>query len=58
MGINKVNINTDLTIAAMEAVLASGGKGNVWSIASAGFKKKLMEMIPIYGSEGKAWKPW
>lgn len=55
MGINKVNINTDLTIAAMQKVLASGGKGNVWEIASAGFKEKLLEMIPVYGSDGKAW---
>lgn len=55
MGINKVNINTDLTISAMEKVLASGGNGNVWELASAGFKEKLLEMIPVYGSEGKAW---
>lgn len=55
MGINKVNINTDLTIAAMDKVLASGGKGNVWELASAGFKEKLMEMIPVYGSDNKAW---
>lgn len=55
MGINKVNINTDLTIAAMEKVLASGGKGNIWELATAGFKEKLMEMIPVYGSENKAW---
>lgn len=56
MGINKVNINTDLTLSAMAKVIASGGRGNVWSLASAGFKEKLMEMIPIYGSDGKAWK--
>jgi fructose-bisphosphate aldolase class II len=56
MGINKVNINTDLTIAAMQSVLVSGGKGNVWQHAMEGFKNKLMEMIPIYGSDGKAWK--
>lgn len=55
MGINKVNINTDLVLAAMDAVMVSGGKGNVWGIASQGFKKKLKEMIAIYGSEGKAW---
>lgn len=55
MGINKVNINTDLTLAAMDKVIKSGGRGNVWSLASQGFKEKLLEMIPVYGSEGKAW---
>jgi fructose-bisphosphate aldolase class II len=54
MGINKVNINTDVASAALKNVLDSG-KGNVWDLAMAGFKNKLKEMIEIYGSAGKAW---
>ena len=56
MGINKVNIATDLSMAAMANVLASEGKGNAFALAKAGFKNKLKEMIPVYGSDGKAWK--
>lgn len=56
MGINKVNIATDLNNAAMKAVLESNGDGNAFKLASQGFCDKLKKMIPIYGSDGKAWK--
>ncbi len=56
MGINKVNIATDLSMAAMDNVMNSGGKGNAFALATEGFKNKLKEMIKVYGSNGKAWK--
>lgn len=55
MGINKVNIATDLNAAAMQAVLSSDGGGSPFGIAMRAFRDKLKEMIPIYGSDGKAW---
>ena len=55
MGINKVNIATDLNDAAMANVLASEGKGNAFKLAQEGFCNKLKEQIPVYGSDGKAW---
>jgi len=57
MGINKVNIASDLGKAAMDAVLASEGKGSVFTLARDGIMNKLLEMIPMYGSDGKAWIP-
>jgi fructose-bisphosphate aldolase class II len=54
MGINKININTDLQAAGAAAVKA-GGRGGVWRLAQQGWKNKLLEMIKIYGSDGKAW---
>ena len=53
MGINKININTDLQAAGTEAVKA-GGRG-LWRTAQQGWKNKLIKMIKIYGSDGKAW---
>lgn len=53
LGINKVNINTDLLSAAKAASLAPG-KGSIWGMASTGFKEKLKEMITLFGSNGKA----
>lgn len=55
MGINKVNINTDLEVAATEAVLAANGSGHIFEIVKEAYKAKLKEMILIYGSDGKAW---
>lgn len=55
MGINKVNISTDLNQAAWDAVVAANGEGNLFEIAKNGFKEKLKERIPVYGSDGKAW---
>jgi fructose-bisphosphate aldolase class II len=56
MGINKVNIASDLGKSAWDAVLAANGQGPLAVVYTEGFKSKLVEMIPIYGSDGKAWK--
>lgn len=57
MGINKVNINTDLCIAAMEtAQVASQPDKHSFLLLHAiqnGIRDKLKEMIEIYGSAGK-----
>lgn len=55
MGINKVNIATDLNAAAMQAVLSCDGNGSPFGVAMRAFRDKLKEMIPVYGSDGKAW---
>jgi fructose-bisphosphate aldolase class II len=58
MGINKVNIASDLFRAAADAVLAfdlSGtGAYSLYATAIAGAKTKLAEMIRVYGSDGRA----
>jgi len=56
MGINKVNIATDLSLAGLKAVKETTQKFSPINIASRAFKQKLKDMIPIYGSDGKAWK--
>jgi fructose-bisphosphate aldolase class II len=57
MGINKVNINTDLELAATKAVLEANGSGHIFELAKTAIKDKLKEMIAVYGSDGKAWQP-
>lgn len=57
MGINKVNINTDLCVAAMEAAQAASQPDKhsflLFPAIQNGIKEKLKEMIEIYGSAGK-----
>lgn len=59
MGINKVNIANDLCRAVVKAIKAQDLDGqaaySVYAVAREGAKAKLMEMIKIYGSKGKAW---
>lgn len=61
MGINKVNIASDLFRAAADSILNTdlNGSGSyyVYSAAIKGAKEKLKEMIKVYGSDGKAWMP-
>lgn len=61
MGINKVNICSDLNQAAWEAVMEAKETGassyDFYSILHDGVKNKLKEMIAIYGSINKAWIP-
>lgn len=61
MGINKVNICSDLNQAAWDAVNEAKEAGrstyDFYSIIHDGVKNKLKEMIQIYGSVGKAWIP-
>lgn len=54
MGINKVNIATDLSMAALEAC-HKADKFSPCNIAKRAITAKLKEMIEIYGSDGKAW---
>jgi len=59
MGINKVNIASDLGKAALDYILENHDKPNkgVGQMYRDGFRLKLVEMIPMYGSDGKAWVP-
>lgn len=61
MGINKVNIANDLCRAAVDALKAADLEGqgayDVWNVGRNGAKKKLKQMMEIYGSVGKSWCP-
>lgn len=61
MGINKVNICSDLNQAAWDAIQEAKESGassyDFYTVIHDGVKKKLKEMISVYGSVGKAWKP-
>ena len=61
LGINKVNICSDLNQAAWDAVQKAKETGassyDFYSVIHAGVKNKLKEMIELYGSAGKAWVP-
>jgi len=58
MGINKVNIGTDLFVAMLTAVrsadLEGGNIYGVWAVMNNAWRDKLMEWIDILGSQGKA----
>lgn len=60
LGINKVNIANDLCRAAVDAVKDGNFDGNkaydVYDAILVGVKNKLMHMIDVYGSTGKAWE--
>lgn len=58
MGINKVNIATELYEAAIEAsegLLQGKAKGRYWRIMKTALQKRLAQKIKSYGSDGKAW---
>lgn len=52
-GLNKINLSKDLKAAAKNAII-NNSNGNVFDLAKAGIKQKLLELIPLYGSAGKA----
>ena len=61
MGINKVNICSDLNQAAWDAVLegkaSEASTYDFYTLIHDGIKKKLKQVNELYGSSGKAWKP-
>ena len=57
MGINKINIATDMYRTAANAVIAHDFKGNYYSlykIMQAAIKEKTLELIRLFGSDRKA----
>lgn len=60
-GINKVNYGMDLLVAAADAVKNTDMAGNnayeFYRVIQFGYMDKLCEMIEVFGSAGKAWKP-
>lgn len=55
MGINKVNINTDLAKAAYQQLMADGlSKHKIWYTIQLGYRTRMKELIRLFGSEGKA----
>ena len=57
MGINKVNIYTDLAKAAVKKVKEMPKPGMIWPAIIAGIKEQIGYYITLFGSEGKAWIP-
>lgn len=58
MGINKVNIATELTEAAADAAkefIDAGYRGRYWKMVRKNMQDKLAEKIRVYGSDDKAW---
>jgi len=58
MGINKINIATELNQAAQAAaqdLIEGKVQGRFWNVVRDGMKAKLAEKIQVYGSAGKAW---
>ena len=60
MGINKINICTDLFIAATNGIMKADLKGNdckkVYNIAKQAEKELIMHYIDLFGSKDKAWE--
>lgn len=58
MGINKVNINTDLFQAALRAVRSADFTGDkiydLWDVQQNAYRDELMHWIHVYGCAGKA----
>ena len=61
MGINKVNVSNDLMRRACDTVCSADLTGNgaytLWDVAKKGYKSRLMELIEVFGSVGKAYVP-
>ena len=59
LGINKVNIANDVCKAAVNSVKLSDLEGqkayDVYRVMIKGIKEKIVHMIDVYGSAGKAW---
>ena len=60
MGINKININNDICkaiVADIKAADLEGGKAyGIYNLIIDSIKTKMIHMIDVYGSTGKAWK--
>ena len=60
MGINKINICTDLFIAATEGIMKADLKGNnckkVYNIAKQSEKMLIEKYIELFGARDKAWE--
>ena len=58
MGINKVNVGTDLFKASLHAVrsadLEGGNIYNIWQVINDSWRDKLIYWIELLGSAGKA----
>ncbi len=58
LGINKVNINTDLFQAALEAIRVADFSGNkiydLWDVQQNAYRDELMRWMHVYGCAGKA----
>ncbi|MBR0138081.1 MAG: class II fructose-bisphosphate aldolase [Erysipelotrichaceae bacterium] len=60
MGINKVNINTDLlngAMAELKETVETGRKSTIYADISNGYKKVLRKYMEACGSIGKTWQP-
>jgi fructose-bisphosphate aldolase class II len=62
LGINKVNIATDLMKASGEDlvklnIMENNGFYKIWSTAKEGTKRRMAELIEIFGGKDKAWIP-
>ncbi len=57
MGINKVNIYTDLAKSVVKKVSSVSKAGMVWGAVIAGVKEQIGYYIELFGGKGKAWAP-
>lgn len=57
LGINKVNIYTDLAKAAVKKVKESPAPGMIWKAISDGITEQIGYYIELFGGKGKAWTP-
>lgn len=57
MGINKVNIYTDLAKAAVKKVKEMPKPGMIWPAIISGIKEQIGYYIELFGGKGKAWLP-
>lgn len=57
MGINKVNIYTDLAKAAVAKVKALPAAGMIWHGITEGIKEQIGYYIELFGGKDKAWTP-
>ncbi len=60
LGINKVNINTDLLNGALEelkVIVENRENSMIYPAISQGYKRVLRQYMEACGSIGKAWQP-
>jgi fructose-bisphosphate aldolase class II len=61
MGINKVNVATELVRSAYEKVtkadMSGGGIYRFWQFCKTGWRQRLEELIEVFGGKDKAWIP-
>ena len=56
LGINKVNIYTDLAKAAVRQINEDGVPGMIWNSITNGIVKQISYYIELFGGKDKAWK--